>query len=521
MRVISQLAIFVFHNSVLNRALMRNLLSVFWLCLLFGFPNSTWSQSEGPNAEKIQALQKQLDAMKAQMQNLQTQILELSNASKPASVAAARAPSPATTPTTTTAASAQEEQTGASQAKALNVVPQRQVGQATATYDTYAQDQVAAPRIDNAPLDPRYPNYFRLPGTQTLLRIGGYFKTDFIYDLKPPGNTDSFIPSSFPIPTPATVNNTTVSVRPTRMNLDFLIPVSSSSVRFFLEFDMFGSSATTPRLRHAYAQVKNVLLGQSFSTFMDPDAGPDTLDFQGPNSQVTIRNPQLRYSIPVGEKTSLSFSVEKASSDVLFTTPQFKDLPNNPTPDAAVNIRHDYESGHVQFSGLFRDVAAYLPNGRTGSVFGWGVNLTGAHRLFGKDTFVYQAAYGAGMERYVNDTSGLGIDAQPADAARPHLKAVPLTAVYGGYQHYWLKQLRSSAVYGFAQTDNTDLQSTTSYHQSNYAAGNLIWNPFGSLNVGAEVLYGWLVEQNRASADDTRFMFSAKYNFIKMNPTKK
>ena len=120
--------------------------------------------------------------------------------------------------------------------------------------------------------------------------------------------------------------------------------------------------------------------------------------------------------------------------------PQFKALPDNPTPDAAVKFRHDYAKGHIQLSGLFRDVAAYLPDGRNGSVFGWGVNLTGAQKL-GADTFVYQGAYGAGMERYVNDTSGLGIDAQPTDAARPHLEAVPLTAIYGGYQHYWSEQV--------------------------------------------------------------------------------
>jgi DcaP outer membrane protein len=261
-------------------------------------------------------------------------------------------------------------------------------------------------------------------------------------------------------------------------------------------------------------------LGQTFSNFMDPDSGPDTLDFQGPNSQVSIRNPQLRYTFPVGEKTGLSFSVEKASSDVSFSTPQFKSLPDNPTPDAAIKFRQDYEKGHIQVSGLFRDVAAYLPDGRNASVFGWGVNLTGAQKL-GADTFVYQAAYGAGMERYVNDTSGLGIDAQPADAARPHLEAVPLTAIYGGYQHYWVKKLRSSAVYGFAQTQNTDLQPSSSYHQSNYGAANIIWNPIGSLNVGTEILYGWLVHQDKADANDTRFMFSAKYSFIKMGETKK
>jgi len=98
---------------------------------------------------------------------------------------------------------------------------------------------------------------------------------------------------------------------------------------------------------------------------------------------------------------------------------------------------------------------------------------------------------------------------------------VPVTAIYGGYQHYWAKSLRSSAVYGFAQTQNTDLQSGSSFHQSNYSAGNLIWNPFGSLNVGAEVLYGWLVHQDKADANDTRFIFSAKYNFIKTAETKK
>ena len=511
-----QLAVFTLQNSVVNMARVRDSFLLICLAFVLSSPTLAWSQSESQNAEKIQALQKQLDDMKTQMQNIQAQILELSSAvGRPSTTVAT---TPAGPPKTTVTATAQDE--GATQAADLNVVPKRQVSQAVATYETDSQDQIAAPRIDNAPLDPRYPGYFRLPGTHTLLRIGGYFKTDFIYDLKPPGNTDSFIPSTFPIPQAAGVNNTTVSVRPTRLNLDFLVPVKSTSVRFFLEMDFFGSNATTPRLRHAYAQVKNGLLGQTFSNFMDPDSGPDTLDFQGPNSQVSIRNPQLRYTFPVGEKTGLSFSVEKASSDVSFSTPQFKSLPDNPTPDAAVKLRHDYEKGHIDVSGLFRDVAAYLPDGRNASVFGWGVNLTGAQKL-GADTFVYQAAYGAGMERYVNDTSGLGIDAQPTDAARPHLEAVPLTAIYGGYQHYWTSKLRSSAIYGFAQTENTDLQPDSAYHQSNYGAANIIWNPIGSLNVGTEILYGWLVNKDGASANDTRFMFSAKYNFIKMPETKK
>lgn len=215
-------------NLVKTMTLARVSISMFLLALFVFIPTNLRAQSNLQDADKIQALQKQLDDMKAQMQKMQAQILELSSGANRATSVVTTTPSAA--PTTTVTATAQEE--GAAQAAELKVVPARKVSPATASYQTDSQDQIAAPRIDNAPLDPRYPGYFRLPGTQTLLRIGGYFKTDFIYDLKPPGNVDSFIPSTFPIPTLSTVNNTTISIRPTRLNLDFLIPVKSTSVRF-------------------------------------------------------------------------------------------------------------------------------------------------------------------------------------------------------------------------------------------------------------------------------------------------
>ena len=213
-------------------------------------------------------------------------------------------------------------------------------------------------------------------------------------------------------------------------------------------------------------------------------------------------------------------SVEKPSSDISFKTPEFNSLPNTPSPDGAIKFRHDTDGGHIQFSGIFRSLAAYLPDGRNESVFGWGINATGAAKVFGKDTIVYQAAYGAGIGRYVNDTSGLGQDAAPTDTARPHLKPVPLTATYAAYQHYWAKSVRSSLIYGFAQMQNTDLQTGSAFHQSNYSAVNFIWNPFGSLNVGTEFLYGWIVKKDNTGANAARIMFSAKYNFVKTGQSK-
>jgi hypothetical protein len=151
-------------------------------------------------------------------------------------------------------------------------------------------------------------------------------------------------------------------------------------------------------------------------------------------------------------------------------------------------------------------------------VFGWGFNLAGSAKIVGKDTLVFQGAYGNGIERYFNDTSGEGEDAAPKSTQDPHLKALPVVATYGAYQHFWTERLRSSIIYGYIQIDNTVFQPGTVFHQSNYSAGNLIWNPRGSFNVGAEFLYGWQVLKSGQTGNAPRLMLSAKYNFVKSGP---
>ena len=356
----------------------------------------------------------------------------------------------------------------------------------TQTYETYSQDQVGAPRINNEPLDPRFPGYFRLPGTETLLRIGGYAKTDFIYDLKPAGNADSFIPATIPIPAPAAFNNSTISVRPTRINLDFLVPTKSGdSYRFFLEMDFFGTNATTPRLRQAYGQAKNFLIGQTFSDFMDPDAGPDQLDFQGPNAQVSIRTPQFRYSLLVANKTTFSFAAEKPTSDVAFTTPQFTALPNSPAPDGTLKLRREMDRGHVQLSVVLRSVAAYLPDGLHGAVFGWGFNLAGAERLWGNDTVVYQVAYGNGIESGISTIL-------PGSALMPGVSRACSRTHISKLCRSWQHTERIAAFLASAigvpasSTASSRVQNTqklrAGFHISPgvklHSGGNLIWNPF-------------------------------------------
>lgn len=249
-----------------------------------------------------------------------------------------------------------------------------------------------------------------------------------------------FIPSSFPIPQVPGVYNANVSIRPTRLSLDFRIPSSAlGEVRLYVEGDMFGTNATTPRLRHAYAQVNNLLVGQTWTNFMDLDAIADSLDFRGPNGMVLLLNPQIRYGFALGSSTTFSLSVERPSSDVFFQTPA---QPNSQSPDGTIRRLREFERGHFQVAGLFRSIAAYLPDGRADSVFGWGVNTSLGVNTIGRDNLIVAIASGRGISRYIQDTSGLGIDAEPTSGTIPHLQATPAVGIEADYQHYWMKALR-------------------------------------------------------------------------------
>jgi hypothetical protein len=482
-----------------------------FVSLLIAAPRGSFAQAPVTKAPDVEALQQQLDALQQQVAELQSQIKKLAPADA-ATESGSGQPQ----------ATGQDGQQEARPSEASKEIKTEQsAGKATLEYQTNSGDQEAAARYDNAPLDPKYPGYFRLPGTKTFMKIGGYAKTDATFDTRPAGDQERFIPSSIPIPAPANVNNSTISARPSRINVDFLVPTQTArTIRFFLEVDFFGSSSTTPRLRHAYAQGKNLLIGQTFSNFMDIDASPDTLDFQGPNSQVFIRNPMMRYTFRLGKTTTTSISIEKPSSDVAFKTPEFSASPNSPSPDGTVQFRHDMDFGHVQLAALFRDISAFLPDGRSDSVFGWGFNLSGLFKV-GKDNLTYQGAYGNGIARYVNDSSGLGIDAAVISTLDPRLEAVPMVAAYGGYQHFWFSKLRSSVVYGFLQSENTPAQVSSAFHRSGYGAANLIWNPIPQLSFGSEFLYGWRVNKNNSTGNAPRVQISAKYNFMQMKSSNK
>jgi hypothetical protein len=192
--------------------------------------------------------------------------------------------------------------------------------------------------------------------------------------------------------------------------------------------------------------------------------------------------------------------------------------PVTPAPDGVFRFRNEWERGHIQVASVFRNLGVKLPNGSHESAFGWGINTTAGLNVYGKDNIVLGVAYGNGIARYMGDTAGLSLDAAPRSPTDLSLRALPLFGTYGSYQHYWSSGLRSSATGSYVQLQSTAFLPSTTYHKSTYSSFNLIWNPVGSLDVGAEFLYGRVEEKSGATANDPRFQITGRYTFVKLHP---
>ncbi len=392
-------------------------------------------------------------------------------------------------------------------------------------YDNFTDQQPGAPRPDNKPLDPELKGFIPLPGTKTMLRFGGSARLDGIYDFEDNGNPNLFVPSSIPVPGQPGAGGgprSQIEAKGTRISFEARRPVGDEgSLRIYNENDFFNNSSSSSmdfRVRHFYGQAWNFLVGQTFSAFMNVDAWPDVLDYQGPNAMINRRQAQVRYSPVIYDgagEMHLLFSLEQPESDINTgaTGIPAGAEPVSRAPDGVVGWRWEGGVGHVQVSGLFRSIGYDADNAPDDTVFGWGVNASGAFNLFKKDKVFWQLTYGEGIARYVNDLNGNDLDAAPD--ASGNLEALPVFAAATGYTHHWSKHFRSTVSYGYVNVDPTASLGGFAIEDTHYASLNLVWHPTTSFRMGLEYLYGFKNTLSDAEGDGHRLDFVVRYDLVR------
>jgi hypothetical protein len=383
--------------------------------------------------------------------------------------------------------------------------------------DSLNDQQTAAPRLNNDTLDPKYYGYFQIPNTPAIIKLNAKPRVDAMADTKNTGNPDRFVTATIPTTGGGGGAQFNMTAKGSQLSIDVRAPSLPGDFRFYYQNDFFGSGGGSMpyRLQQLYGEFYNVTAGFTYSFFEDPDAWPNTVDYEGPNSAVFGRQPIVRYEIPLGDGFEMNVGLQQPSSDI--DTDNTTATAVNHAPDGGFNVRWvNSQRGHVQLGMVFRDLGANDTTLGNQNVLGWGMNLSANLYTFGKDSLQGQMTYGDGVFHFSNDnftyTGFNGGDA--AFDSSGHLKALTYIAPMVGYTHYWCDNFSSTVSAGYVHLQNEASQSPDAYHQTVYTSMNLVWQIRKRLSVGLESLYGYKEDQDAAHRAVWRFQTGMVYSLF-------
>jgi hypothetical protein len=330
-----------------------------------------------------------------------------------------------------------------------------------------------------APPETPPPDGFRM-GAFTF-KPGGRVKLDFIRDFKPIGSEDSFDTRTIPVDG-SEGTNSNVHAKETRLSLDIRGMSEGRELQMFIETDFYGTSSAL-RLRHAYGRYGGLLAGQTWSTFMDDDNLPRTIDFESPTAFAQIRQAQARWTQKLAETITWSAAIEDNKSAI--TIPA--NVPGKaeyPMPDLVTRFRFDLPGGHVTTSGFLGQAKFRPTTGDPDSVTLWGTMGSAKFTTIGRDYAYGVVTFGDGIGRYRGSPTAV-----PDDTGKLH--AIGGVAFMGGYEHFWSERWSSNGVYSVADVSDEPFYTEAIGKSVTYSAINLLYWFLGDRAwTGVEYLYG-------------------------------
>src|ERR1700747_88424 len=274
-------------------------------------------------ASELDELKATIQSMQKSMEQMQARIAELEQENhKEKQHAAASRLAPAAAAAASAAGSASAPAASGDQVVTIAPTAVTIEGRASEIKDRPAMDdqQEAAPRPNDLTLDPKYRGFVPISKTPILIKFNAKPRVDFTDDPQNTGNPDRFVTAQIPVDGDffqGGGNQFNVHPKGSQLSLGVRAPELPGSPRFYYQNDFFASGGgdLNFRVRQLYGQIFNVVLGQSFSVFEDPDAWPDTGGYEGPNSAVFARRPLVRYQWQVAKNWQLNFGLEKPSSE--------------------------------------------------------------------------------------------------------------------------------------------------------------------------------------------------------------
>ncbi len=367
------------------------------------------------------------------------------------------------------------------------------------------------------------------PLSGTKFSYGGYVKFDAMSSSFSDGERatasigdDILVPSTIPVDGKGGASRFDSSAKTSRFWFKTITPTDMGDVRTHIEMDLLTfdgderiTNANHSRIRHAYLawdyrDNASLLLGQTWSTFMNVNVLPETVDFIGPTSGVIFnRQAQARWSYRFEKGGAVHVALENPSSGAIdggggIESSNFDD---NSLPDLA--LRYDGKVGDLSYSlaAIGRQIS-YDTGTQDEDAYGLGLSLSGKYQFSNGDDLKVQLNHGH-LGRYI----ALQAFRDAAVEADGDLDLLDVTGGFIAYRHFWSPRWRSTLSYAMTRADNaSDVATTNTEEVSNYGL-NLFYSPTDKLSFGMEYIRAKRELENGNDGDLKRLQFTGKYVF--------
>jgi outer membrane murein-binding lipoprotein Lpp len=399
------------------------------------------------------------------------------------------------------------------------------------------------------------PGSFRVPNTDVSLRLYGFAELNYIHEFKG-DNSDVDIPAFAayaPVkgsPGYERKDRDFLTARTSRFGIEAATPTRYGPLGVKLEGDfineprtggteqngstrnLFTQQETSSygfRMRHVYGSIGGLLVGQTWSTFMDVDNSPETVDFNGPPGSSIVRQPMIRYGYATPTLGKLTVALENSSSYVLGDAGQGDEagLPMSSSlsriPDVILRWDRAFGWGNLSVRGLGQELRVKDGQGIIDATrIGWGAGATAFVKLRdGADYLSLALTGGEGIGRYmyyvegaIYDTTANEIRLERAAGAVAGYQFKPsgfvrFNFVYGIVRSFDNAYVDAARASGFDTAANLDKFAIN--RQVQQAHVGAIFTPVSGVDLGIEGIWGQRSTLAGEKGDLTRFNFMARY----------
>lgn len=293
----------------------------------------------------------------------------------------------------------------------------------------------------------------------------------------------------------------------TRVGLDVASQHNGTDVNAKVEVDFLGGTGLDNlRIRHAYFNYGNWLIGQTWSNFAVPDYMPETIDALGYVGGAVKRTPQLRYTHAISPATQVIFAAEDP-----------KDASSNlRTPAVTARLNHQINSdGRLSLRAMTNEKRT-----NTDETMAWGLGLGLHYKVATNTTLKADYYHVKGDSSFVSWTNpGFSRNAEGQIVDENEFDSITL-----GLTQQFNEKWRGTLGFGYMSADVSDAYKLGSANLLEVNKelwqgwANIFYNPVKPVSVGLEYVYGEREAVVKAASgsntgEDNRINAVAIYSF--------